>query len=257
MAKIDLNKENIKKKKIYVLAIFCIILLLSILAFFQIKAIYLWIKNNKENEELQEKLSSYIEETTSKDSGEQEYKVDFKELKKINSDTIAYLKVNNTDINYVVVKGEDNSYYLNHNFENNENILGWIFADYKNKFNHTDYNIVIYGRNTKTDCMFGTLQKSLKEEWYNNEKNKYITLVTDEDVRKYEIFSIYQENESDYPIQVDFNKDDEYLEYLNTIKSKSIKDFNIELNATHGIITLVAYDSNNSSRIIIHAVSTF
>ena len=251
-------KKNLDTKKICIFVICCIVfLLISIFVFFQVKTIKLRVKHNKENEELQEKLSTYIEKTTNEDNGEQEYNVKFKELKEINPDTIAYLKINNININSVVVKGNDNSYYLSHKFENNDNTAGWIFADYKNKFNFTDYNIVIYGQDTKTDSMFGGLKKVLKEQWYNNDENKYITLVTDENARKYQIFSIYQEKPSDYPTQVDFNGDDEYLEFLNTIKSKSIKDFNIEVNSKHGILTLMTCGSDNSNRIIIHAISSF
>lgn len=243
-----MEKHILNKKKIKDITIICIILLLiGILMFFLIKNIY-WIKITKENESIQEKLLSYIDETTNENSTNQEYMVDFKELKKINSDTVAYLEVNNTDIKYFVVQGSDNSYYINHNFEKNDNNAGWIFADYQNKFNFTDYNIVIYGCNTKRNSMFGKLQKALKED------NNYITLVTEETEKKYEIFSIYEEND-DTPIQVDFNRDDEYLEFLNTIKSKSTKEFSKELNEKNGIITLVAYNINNSKRIVVHAIS--
>ena len=255
MGKDRVDNKNIKYKKNKALVICCMVILLIVVLISSIIKIIDWNKTNKENEEMQKNLLSYVEEITSEDTGEKEYKVDFKALKEINPDTVAYIKVNNTNINYVVVKGNDNSYYLNHNFENNYNSLGWIFADYKNKFNLTDYNIVIYGKNPKNDSMFGTLKNFLKKEWLNNDENKYITLVTDEAEKKYEVFSVYQEKTNKEPIQVDFNKDDEYLGFLNIIKSKSIKDFNIELNATHGIITLVAYDSNNSNRIIVHAIN--
>ena len=251
MSKHGLEDKNIKRKKIEISCI--VILLLGILIFSLIRIMY-WTKSNKENADLKEKLSSYIEKTTSKESGQQEYKVDFKALKEINPDTIAYLKVNNANIDYAVVKGNDNKYYKNHNFEKNSNALGWVFADSKNKFNFTDYNIVIYGYNTKNDNMFGSLSKTLKEEWYNNDDNKYITFVTEESVIKYEIFSIYHEQPNDYSTKVDFKSDEEYLEFLNTIKAKSFKDFNVELNATSGIITLSTWDSDSSNRIIVHAI---
>ena len=183
--------------------------------------------------------------------------MDFEALKEINPDTIAYLKVNNTNIDYVVVKGNDNDYYSNHNFIKNYNTEGWIFADNKNKFNYTDYNIVLYGHNTKNNNMFGTIQNTLKEEWYDNEENKYITLITDEAVRKYEIFSIYKEYEKNNAIKVDFNSDYEYVDYLNEIKSKSIKDFNIETDASRGLLTLSTCDSDGLNRIIVHAIRAF
>ena len=42
--------------------------------------------------------------------------VDFKELKKVNSDTKGWIQVNGTNINYPFVQTVDNDYYLNHTF---------------------------------------------------------------------------------------------------------------------------------------------
>ena len=57
--------------------------------------------------------------------------VDFTELLRKNSDTVAWLKVNNTNVNYAVVQGEDNEYYLNHDFNQNSNFGGWIYGDFR------------------------------------------------------------------------------------------------------------------------------
>ena len=53
-------------------------------------------------------------------------------LKQENSDTVAWLKVENTNIEIPVVQAKDNSYYLTHNFNKKYNVAGWVFADYKN-----------------------------------------------------------------------------------------------------------------------------
>ena len=70
---------------------------------------------------------------------------------------------------------------MNHNFEKKYNIAGWIFADYKNNFDKTDKNIVIYGHNRKDGSMFGTLKNILKEEWYSNEENFVIDFITEQE----------------------------------------------------------------------------
>ena len=57
-------------------------------------------------------------------------------LKQENSDTVAWLKVENTNIEIPVVQAKDNSYYLTHNFNKKYNVAGWVFADYKNKFEY-------------------------------------------------------------------------------------------------------------------------
>ena len=142
---------------------------------------------------------------------------------------------------------------MTHNFEKEYNKAGWIFADYKNKFNYTDWNIVIYGHNMKSDLMFGTLKNVLNKEWYENEENKFITLTTVDGIWKFEVFSVYEEKASDYPIQTDFKSDSKYLEFIKNIKSKSIYDFNVDVSATTGILTLSTCGSDSSNRIVVHA----
>ena len=70
------------------------------------------------------------------------YEVDFKSLKTENEDTVAYLKVYGTNIDCVVVKTDDNDFYLHHDFSKARNSLGWVFADYRNKFDGNDKNII-------------------------------------------------------------------------------------------------------------------
>ena len=256
----DESKGQRKRKKRINLRSLLMLVFLVILIFSGYKIIK-WFLNNKENEDVQSNLAQYVEinkeendEENKNDKEDNAYKIDFKALKEINSDTIGWLKVNGTNIEYAVVQADDNNYYLKHNFEKQNNNAGWIFADYKNKSDYTDYNTVIYGHNMRNDSMFGTLKNALKKEWYNKEENRHIVLVTENGIFKYEIFSIYEEKVSDYPIQTNFSSDNEYLKFLNTVKDKSIKDFNVELPAEKGIITLSTCGNDNKNRVIVHAI---
>ena len=144
------------------------LILLAILIYSGYKIIN-WYLNNKQNEQLINIISESIVEN---DDDNKKYNVNFENLKKQNSDTVAWIKVENTEINFPVVKCDNNDFYLKHNFEKKYNIAGWIFADYRNKFDGTDKNIILYGHNMKNDSMFGTLKNTLDENWYNNEQNK-------------------------------------------------------------------------------------
>ena len=216
--------------------------------------IMLYIKDSKQNSKIKDTISNDFTIVKNGDENIEEYRINFQELKEKNSDTIGWLKVNGTNIEYVVVKGTDNDYYLSHNFEKQNNSAGWIFADYRNKFDYTDYNTVIYGHNMKNDSMFGTLKNVLSDEWYNNEENRHIILVTEKGTFSYEVFSVYEEKASDYPIQTGFSNDNEYLNFLNTIKNKSLKDFNVELSVEKGILTLSTCGNDNKNRVILHAI---
>lgn len=173
-------------------------------------------------------------------------------MKLQNKDTVAYLKVNNTNISYPVVKSSNNSYYLNHNFEKSYNEAGWIFADYKNKFDGTDKNIVIYGRNRRDLSMFGSLKNILDTNWYNKKENLKIEFITDDVENIYEIFSIYKIENEDYYIKTEF-ANNEFSEFINTLKNRSIKNFNTNVDENDNIFTLSTCVDNNKYRIVLHA----
>lgn len=240
-------------KKVFVLSILRILFFITLI----ISVIYIikWSKDSEDNKKVEEKISEAITvENTENEQGEEEkkYKVDFEKLKEINDETIAWLKVNGTNIEYAIVKANDNSYYLDRNFEKKYNGGGWLFADYKNKFDGTDKNIVIYGHNMKDKSMFGTLENILKEDWYNNEENYIIDFITEENEQKYEVFSIYIIKTEDYYITTEF-KDKEFEKFIDTLKSRSVKEFDVEISREDSILTLSTCADNNEYRVVLHA----
>ena len=241
-----------KKKRILNIAIYLILFLILICSGFKL---YFWYKDKKNNDETTEQLKNNVKlEKIKKDnSNNEKYIVDFKKLKSENSDVVAYIKVNNTNIEYPIVKTSNNNFYLNHSFDKSKNSRGWIFADYKNKFDNTDKNIVIYGHNMRDESMFGSLKNILNEEWYNNAENKNITFLTEKENYIYKVFSIYKRESEDYYIKTNFKNDEDYEKFLNTIKNRSIKNFDINLNINDKIITLSTCANNNKYRIVLHA----
>ncbi len=178
--------------------------------------------------------------------------VDFDALSKENKDTVAYLKVNNTNIDYIVVKGKNNSYYLTHNFKKKWSNAGWVFADYRNNFDDNDKNIIVYGHNMRSGSMFGTLKKVLKKEWYLDDNNRKITFVTKNGTYYYDIFSIYTIKSEEYYITTDFS-DINFLEFVNKIKSRSIYDFNVDVDESDSILTLSTCTTGGKKRVVVHA----
>ena len=208
-----------------------------------------WYIDNKTNRKIIDDLSDLIKI----DKQNNKYDVDFKSLKSKNSDTIAYLIVNNTNINYPVLKHTDNNYYLDHNFDKNYNIAGWIFANYENKFNGSDKNIVIFGHNMRDGNMFGSLKNTLSSTWQEKKDNHEIILITENKIYTYQVFSTYEIENEEYYIKTNFNSDDEYTEFLNTIKNRSNYDYNITINKDDKILTLSTCANNNKYRVVLHA----
>lgn len=218
-----------------------------------------WYIHNKKNEKIMEEISSSItivKEEQNKEvekSEENSYKVDFDTLKNVNSDTIAFLKVNGTQIEYPIVKTTNNEYYLKHSFDKKNNAAGWIFADYQNKFDGYDKNIVIYGHNRKNGTMFSTLKNVLNKNWYENEENLKIQLITEDDYFIYEVFSVYKIKKEEYYLQTNFKNDETYLRFIETLKKRSIKNFDIDVNEQDQILTLSTCANDNNYRVVLHA----
>ena len=240
------------KKKLFNVVMRIIELIFLILLVYSSINIFKWYNNNKENKQIINEIAESV--TINEDTNEEKkYKINFEELKQKNSDTVAWLKIENTNIEFPIVQANNNSYYLTHNFDKKYNVAGWIFADYKNKLDGTDRNIVVYGHNMRNNSMFGSLKDVITEEWYNNEENKYITFVTENEYQTYQVFSVYQIKTEDYYIKTEF-KSNEFTEFIDTITKRSKKYFGINVSKEDTILTLSTCANNNKYRVVLHSV---
>ena len=96
-----------------------------------------------------EDLRTYVKETDEDDHTEgtdgsdgKQTVVDFKALKKINPDIVAWIRIPDTSIDYPVVQGNDDSYYLTHTFKKTEHVAGAIFLDSDNNADFSDAYVV-------------------------------------------------------------------------------------------------------------------
>ena len=246
-------KKIFDKRKIKLAIIYSISFLIVAFSLFQIGRI-----NYQKNHSIQltDELQSYINKNTAENDisvGEDDFSVDFEGLKAINPDTCGWIIINGVNISFPVVKTTNNEFYLKHSFDKTYNPCGWIFADCKNKLDGTDKNIIIYGHNRRDNTMFSPMTNILKPDWYNNENNKYVTFITPEGEVKYEVFSIYQTDVEDFYIQTSFKSTKDYLNFLNTLKSRSTKDYHVDLNATDQVLTISTCGKESKYRIVLHA----
>lgn len=177
--------------------------------------------------------------------------VDLTNLQSQNSDTIGWLQVNGTNINYPVVKTDNNDYYLNHDFNKKYNDGGWIFADYRNNL-IDDKNLIIYGHARLNLTMFGTLKNVIKANWYQNSDNYLVRLSTINSNMSFQVFSTYVTEAEDYYIKTDFNNNEDYLSFLNTLKSRSVYNYGVSLSENDRILTLSTCYTDNR-RVVLHA----
>ena len=175
-----------------------------------------------------------------------EYSIDFKKLKSINPDVIGYIEIEEIDTRYLVVKGNNNSYYLNHNLEKEYSNSGWIFMDYRN--NMSDKNIIIYGHNMKDGSMFGKLRTLLYKRG-----SGIINLYLEDGKHEYKIFSTYISDYEDYYLSTSFNSDIDFTNYLSVINGRSNYDYGFSFDSNDYILTLSTCYKNTDKRVVIHA----
>lgn len=175
---------------------------------------------------------------------------DYEKLLAINSDTVGWIKVNNTNVNYPVVQTTDNEYYLNYNFYKKRNYNGWVFMDYRNSIEEINDNTIIYGHN---GTMFGSLKNTLKERWYTNSNNQIISFNTLYGQLRYKIFAIYVTTpDFDYLVN-NYKSKTNFENFLAEVKQRSIYNFNVDVTSNDKILTLSTCAENGAKRIVIHA----
>ena len=178
---------------------------------------------------------------------------DFNKLKAENKDTVAWLYVPGVDIDMPIVQGENNSYYLSHGFDNKLNSMGWAFADYQNSFPELSTNTIMYGHTYRLTTIFSKLKNVLEDKWLDNENNHVITLDTETDRLKFQVFSIYTIDKTNDYLQIDFSSKTKYQKYLDKSISRSIKKFKVNVTPEDKILTISTCYIDSSQRLVVQA----
>lgn len=174
----------------------------------------------------------------------------YDELKELNSDYTAWIYIPNTNISYPIVKGTDNSFYLNYNFLKEESKVGSIFID-SNINEFEDRNTIIYGHYMKDGSMFADLHKI----YSNPSTTNKIYIATKDEILEYEVFSIFKDSADINNYQRFWSNDEDYLNYINMLKDKSLINYDLSLNKSNRILLLSTCDfSNTNGRLILASV---
>lgn len=178
--------------------------------------------------------------------------VNFNELLKQNKDTKGWIKVEGTNVNYPFVQSTDNEYYLKHSYDNTYNKKGWVFLDYRNDMDNLDKNTILYAHGLMNNAMFGSLRRTVKQDWAKNRNNRIIKISTPRSMLLFEVFSSYTIEPESYYITSEFSGDEEFSTFIDTIKSRSFYDYNTSVSIDDKILTLSScYD--NKKRMVLHA----
>lgn len=142
----------------------------------------------------------------------------FRSLYYKNTDFRGWLTIAGTKIDYPVMsRTEDNNYYLDKNFEHEEDKNGLLILDYRCNINSNNQNMIIYGHNMRTGVMFGTLKKYKDKAFC--EKHPTITFDTIYENAEYEIVAAML-SEVAYA-------DEDVFRYYDAIDMSTQEDFDV------------------------------
>lgn len=170
----------------------------------------------------------------------------------INPDFAGWLRIAETRVDYPVARGSDNTYYLEHSFKKKRSELGSIFMDYRNVGMGLDSHTVLYGHYTESGYMFGDLDRYLSRKYLDAHPEIIFTDPFTE--RRYRIFSVHVSPPDGALVDVDISGQ-EYLDYLNLLKERSLHKIDLEISESDRILTLVTCNYGiKDGRLFIHAV---
>jgi SrtB family sortase len=92
----------------------------------------------------------------------------FSELKAINSDTVGWIEMFDTNINYPVVQGRNDLEYLNKDIFGYNTLSGAIYLAAENNSNFDDWYNIIYGHHMDNGAMFSDIEKYLDPDFFNS-----------------------------------------------------------------------------------------
>jgi len=116
--------------------------------------------------------------------------LDLEALRRQSGSVLGWIRIPGSVIDYPLMAFEDNETGLHQSWDVTKSSAGCIFLECKNRRDLSDFNTLIYGHNMRSGEMFGTLKRYAQADYLQEHKEIY--LVTDDCVRRYEVFSAYE-----------------------------------------------------------------
>jgi len=207
-----------------------------------IYALYTLLTEKKEQKETQNLLNTIVVDTK---ETENKRIAQVKQLKEQYPNVVGWIEIEGTNISYPVMQGEDNDYYMNHNYKGEKVKTGSIFLDKDYDWSIPSSNLLMYGHNKKSDTtMFSDLLKYKDEDFYK--KYSTIRFTTPEEDSEYEIISaflsrVYYKNELDvfrYYYFINAENQDEFNNFVSNAKRASLYDTGKTAQYGEQLITL-------------------
>lgn len=133
-----------------------------------------------------------------------------------NKNLIGWIKIDDTIIDYPVMQCNDNTYYLEHNFDQKEDRAGALFLDCNCDVVRGNDNYIIYGHHMTSGKMFASLPKYESESYYK--EHPYIIFDTIYEEGVYQVMYAFRSKV--------YNEEQVVFKYYQFIDAYSEEEFN-------------------------------
>lgn len=159
-----------------------------------------------------------------------------------NKDLAGWLSIEGMKIDHPVMQGEDDSYYLHHDFYGQDSRYGCLYVKEQADLN-AGTNFIIYGHNMKDGSMFGDLDLYLKESFYK--EHPVISFDTLYEERTYDIIAVFRsqvynadEDVFKYYQFYEADTQEEFEDFYGNIKELSLYDTGVQAKFGDTFLTL-------------------
>lgn len=235
-----------------------IIITIALIGTMLISAINIFnnLTEDRKQEKVYNELSQYIYVENQQENNEEQQSENYSKVFKLNTDMVAWLKIEGTNINYPVMQTPRNpDYYINKNFYKQDSSWGTPYMEEECDINSSS-NLIIYGHHINNYRMFGELENYKDKKYYNN--HKVIKLITERDVIEYEIVTVfkttvYEENEFKYYEFINYKIQQQLDDFINQCESKAFYNTGVKCTGGDKLITLSTceYSSKNGRLVVV------
>ena len=162
--------------------------------------------------------------------------LDLSPLQNANADVLGWIHIAGGDVSYPLLRSYDNRDYLYKTWEKKFSNAGSVFLECKNNRNLLDFNTIIYGHHMADGSVFAPMVNYRDPEYLA--EHPYIYILTQGDLRRYEIFSAYEAALDSHTYRLHFPDEATRLAALEHYTNQSVVQTGIVPGADDFILTL-------------------
>ncbi|HML68797.1 MAG TPA: class B sortase [Clostridia bacterium] len=162
--------------------------------------------------------------------------VDFAQLAKINPEVRGWVRLSDTAVNLPIVKTTDNSYYLDHRFDEVKNKLGTPFIDAGNVGDFSDRHTIIYGHALSSGSMFGSLWEYENPNYFMRHPEIQLFL-PDGTQKTLSIFACSRVDGTRGAMPISFSTEQDFLSFIEELRAVSAFTSNVKVTSSDRIVT--------------------